>query len=169
MVVQVERDEVERPFVAQLKAMGWTHVPGTEIGTLDTGTPFLVGQLDAALHRINARAADRKPWMDDSDARRSITALASVPLGKGVAQANFDTTHLLLSGHVRTGPSAEHGGPSATVQWCRLPLGVGRGAWAALTGLARTARQRPCPPMAPAPDPPGRGQRRRCGVSTRGA
>ncbi|MGW7364148.1 type I restriction endonuclease subunit R [Streptomyces sp. NPDC054841] len=117
MVVQVERDEVERPIVAQLEAMGWTHVPGKEIGTLDADTPLLVDKLDAALRRINVRAADGEPWMDDTDVSRSVAELASVPLGKGVAQANLDATDLLLSGSVLTGPSAAHGGASATVQY----------------------------------------------------
>lgn len=117
MAVQVERDEVERPFVEQLTAMGWTHVPGTEVGTLDVGAPLLVDELKAALRRINLRATDRRPWMDDTDVARSVAELASVPLGKGIAQANFDATDLLLSGYVLTGPSAAHGGASATVQY----------------------------------------------------
>ncbi|MFJ5529163.1 type I restriction endonuclease subunit R [Streptomyces sp. NPDC093261] len=117
MVVQVERDEVERPFVEQLVAMNWRHVPGTEIGTLDAGTPLLVDRLKAALRRINVRAADGKPWMDDTDINRSITELTSVSLGQGITRANFDTTDLLLSGAVLTGPSAAHGGASATVQY----------------------------------------------------
>ncbi|WP_328487307.1 type I restriction endonuclease subunit R [Streptomyces zaomyceticus] len=117
MVVQVERDEVERPIVAQLEAMGWTHVPGTTVGTLDAGTPLLVDQLGAALRRINVRADDGESWMDGTDVSRSITALASVSLGKGIAQANFAATDLLLSGHLLTGPSAAHGGASATVQY----------------------------------------------------
>ncbi|WP_434589747.1 type I restriction endonuclease subunit R [Streptomyces sp. A5-4] len=117
VVVQVERDEVERPIVAQLKAMGWTHLPGKEIGTLDAAKPLLAEKLDAALRRINVRAADHRPWMDDTDAARSIAELTSVPLGRGVAQANFDATDLLLNGHILTGPSAEHGGASATVQY----------------------------------------------------
>ncbi|MCX4236478.1 type I restriction endonuclease subunit R [Streptomyces ortus] len=117
MAVQVERDEVERPFVQQLTAMGWTHVAGTEVGTLDAGTPVLAEELKAALRRINVRAADREPWMDDTDVARSIAELASVPLGKGVVQANFAATDLLLSGCVLTGPSAAHGGASATVQY----------------------------------------------------
>ncbi|WP_258544153.1 hypothetical protein [Streptomyces ipomoeae] len=117
MVVQVERDEVERPFVEQLVAMKWTHVPGTEIGTLDGGTPLLVDRLEAALRRINVRAAGGAPWMDDTDVTRAIAELTSVPLGKGVTQANFDATDLLLSGAVLTAPSAAHGGASATVQY----------------------------------------------------
>ncbi|MGY3056009.1 type I restriction enzyme R subunit [Streptomyces sp. TE3672] len=117
MVLQVERDEVERPIVAQLEAMGWTHVPGTEIGTLDAETPLLVDQLGAALRRINVRAADGESWMDGNDIARSVAELASVPLGKGIAQANFETTELLLHGCVLNGPSAAHGGPSATVQY----------------------------------------------------
>ncbi|MBD0844617.1 type I restriction endonuclease subunit R [Streptomyces sp. TRM68416] len=117
MVVQVEREEAERPFVDQLKAMGWTHVPGADVGTLDAGTPLLVDRLDAALRRINLLAGDRMPWMDDTDVARSIAELASVPLGQGIAQANFAATDLLLSGLVLTAPSAAHGGASATVQY----------------------------------------------------
>ncbi len=117
-VVQAERDEVERPFVAQLEAMGWKHVPGTQVGTLDADSPVLLDTLYAALRRINVLAdADRTAWMDDSDVRRSVAALTSVPLGRGVAQANFDATDLLLSGYVLTGPSPSHGGASATVQY----------------------------------------------------
>ncbi|MER7791656.1 type I restriction endonuclease [Streptomyces sp. NPDC097640] len=115
--VQAERDEVERPIVAQLQAMGWSHVRGTEIGTLDVDRPLLVGRLDAALRRINVKAETREPWMDDTDVKRSIAELASVPLGKGIPQANFDTTDLLLSGAQLSGPSAAHGGALATVQY----------------------------------------------------
>nr|WP_244501178.1 type I restriction endonuclease [Streptomyces sp. TP-A0874] len=117
VAVQVERDEVERPIVAQLRAMGWTHVPGKEIGTLDVGLPLLADKLDTALRRINVRAADGEPWMDETDVRRSIAELASVSLAGGVEKANFAATDLLLSGFVLTGPSAAHGGPSATVQY----------------------------------------------------
>lgn len=55
--------------------------------------------------------------MDDGDVHRSIAALTSVPLGKGIAAANLDATALLLSGFVLNGPSAGHGGASATVQY----------------------------------------------------
>lgn len=115
--VQVERDEVEWPIVAQLAAMGWTHIPGRKIGTLHTHRPLLVDVLTAALRRINVRSGTREPWMDDTDVSRAIAELCSVPLGMGVAQANFDATDLLLSGHILTGPSAAHGGASATVQY----------------------------------------------------
>lgn len=117
MAVQAERDEVERPFVAQLKAMGWTHVSGTDIGTLDADLPLLADRLGPALRRINLRAADGTPWMDASDVERATKELASVPLGNGVVAANFAATQLLLSGHVLTAPSAGHGGSSATVQY----------------------------------------------------
>lgn len=116
-MVQVERDEVERPFVAQLEAMGWTHLPGTEIGTLDVSMPLLTDRLDEALRRINVRAVDRSPWMDDQDTHRSTAELASVSLGKGIATANFAATDLLLNGLVLNAPSAAHGAASATVQY----------------------------------------------------
>ncbi|MFI2366987.1 type I restriction endonuclease subunit R [Streptomyces sp. NPDC018833] len=115
--MQVERDEVERPIVAQLKAMGWEHVRGKEIGTLDATLPLLADKAGAALRRINRRATDGKPWMDDTDVKRSLTELASVSLGEGVDKANFAATDLLLSGLLLAGPSSAHGGPSATVQY----------------------------------------------------
>lgn len=116
-MVQAERDEVERPFIAQLEAMGWTHVPGRNVGTLDAGTPLLADRLAAALERINRVASTTESWMDDSDVTRSIERLTSISLGQGVVQANFDSTDLLLSGFVLSGPSAAHGGASATVQF----------------------------------------------------
>ncbi|MFI6081416.1 type I restriction endonuclease subunit R [Streptomyces sp. NPDC051217] len=115
--MQVERDEVERPFVAQLEAMGWTHLPGTEVGTLDVSAPLLTDKLGEALRRMNVRAEDRTPWMDEQDIRRSITELASVSLGRGIDTANFAATELLLSGLVLPAPSAAHGAASATVQY----------------------------------------------------
>lgn len=114
---QAERDEVELPILAQLRAMGWTHVRGPEVGTLDISRPLLVDRLDAALRRINVRAADGQPWMDSTDVDRSIDELSSVSLGTGIAEANFAATDLLLSGYVLPGPSAAHGGASATVQY----------------------------------------------------
>ncbi|MFE5051185.1 type I restriction endonuclease subunit R [Streptomyces sp. NPDC056637] len=117
MVVQVERDEVERPFVAQLEAMGWTRVRGKEVGTLDAGMPLLADRLGDALHRINVHSGDGAPWMDVVDIERSIKELASVPLGKGIVDANFAATDLLLSGVVLTAPSTGHGGATATVQY----------------------------------------------------
>ncbi|MFC9271802.1 type I restriction endonuclease subunit R [Streptomyces zhihengii] len=118
VTMQAEREEVERPIVAQLKAMGWQHVRGKDIGTLDADAPFLVDRLGTALHRINLRAADGRPWMDEKDdVGRSIDALASVSLGEGVEKANLEATDLLLAGLTLYNPSAAHGGPSATVQY----------------------------------------------------
>ncbi|OEU94853.1 deoxyribonuclease HsdR [Streptomyces oceani] len=97
--------------------MGWTHLPGPEVGTLDAGSPLLTEQLEAALARINVRAQDGQPWMDESDVRRSIAELTAVPLGKDLVAANLATTDLLHNGCVLTGPSAAHGGASATVQY----------------------------------------------------
>ncbi|MFC5956580.1 type I restriction endonuclease subunit R [Streptomyces pratens] len=117
MVVHVERDEVERPLVAQLEAMGWTHVPGVELDTLDAAEPLLVDQLGPALRRINLRGGDGQPWMGEDDIRRAVGELASLSLGQGVVQANLAATDMLLHGWTLPSPSAAHGGPSATVQY----------------------------------------------------
>ncbi|NEC85642.1 DEAD/DEAH box helicase family protein [Streptomyces sp. SID12501] len=117
MVVHVERDEVERPFVAQLEAMGWTHVPGAELDTLDAAKPLLVDQLGPALRGINLRGGDGQPWMGDDDIQRAVNELASLSLGNGVVHANLAATDMLLHGWMLPSPSAAHGGPSATVQY----------------------------------------------------
>lgn len=95
---QAERDEVELPILAQLRAMGRTHVRGPEVGTFDAGKPLLADRLDAALRRINIRAAEGRPWTDSTDVTRSVVAPASVSLGRGIAEANFAATDMLLSG-----------------------------------------------------------------------
>lgn len=115
--VQAERDEVERPIIVQMEAMGWTHLPGREAGVLEADAPLLADRLGAALRRINVRSMDRKPWMDDTDVSRCVAELTSVPLGRGIERANFTATDLLLSGHILTNPSTAHGGASATVQY----------------------------------------------------
>ncbi|MGW2296104.1 type I restriction endonuclease subunit R [Streptomyces violaceorubidus] len=117
MVVHVERDEVERPLVSQLEAMGWTHVPGAELDTLDAAVPLLVDELGPALRRINLRGSDGQPWMGEDDIQRAVGELASLSLGRGVVQANLAATDMLLHGWTLPSPSAAHGGPSATVQY----------------------------------------------------
>ncbi|WP_226962657.1 type I restriction endonuclease [Streptomyces sp. C8S0] len=115
--MQVERDEVERPIVAQLQAMGWNHVPGADVGELTADAPFLKDVLARALRRVNRRATDGEPWMDESDIGRAVAELAAVPSGQDVGKANLAATELLLSGLRLNGPSAAHGGSSATVQY----------------------------------------------------
>ncbi|MDT0403819.1 MULTISPECIES: M48 metallopeptidase family protein [Streptomyces] len=45
--------------MAQLEAMGWTHVPGVELDTLDAAVPLLVDQLGPALRRRPRRVGRR--------------------------------------------------------------------------------------------------------------
>lgn len=124
---QVERDEVERPTIAQLTAMGWTHIPGKQVGTLSADQPILTEIAGQALRRINLRAVDSEPWMDESDIGRVLASLASVSVGGSIGKANFAATELLLSGIQLHGPSAAHGGRSATVQlveWHEERVGI---------------------------------------------
>ncbi|NDK29284.1 type I restriction endonuclease subunit R [Streptomyces sp. TR1341] len=141
MVVHVERDEVERPFIAQLEVMGWTHVPGVELDTLDASVPLLVDQLGPALRRINLRGSDGQPWMGEDDVRRAVDELASLSLGKGVVQANLAATDMLLHGWTLPSPSAAHGGPSATVQYVEWhPDLVGRNTFTVVDQLRVRSR-----------------------------
>lgn len=82
VVVHLEREEVERPLMAQLEAMGWTRVPGVELDTPDASVPLLVDQLGPALRRIDLRGSDGRPWRRDDDIRRAVKELGSLSLGR---------------------------------------------------------------------------------------
>ncbi|MFF7586591.1 type I restriction endonuclease subunit R [Kitasatospora purpeofusca] len=101
-----ERDEVERPLIAQLVAMGWTHVPGKDVGPLDHTEPVLRDRLAAALTRLT-------PELTAADTAAVIRTLVSVPLAlRPLLDANLDTTELLLHGC-----SAQVAGKQRNVQY----------------------------------------------------
>ncbi|MFE5662836.1 type I restriction endonuclease subunit R [Streptomyces niveus] len=103
-----ERVEVELPFIQQLESMGWTHLSGKELAEREERSytdTLLKGRLTQAIRRINRLEDSDAEWIDADDrdgyAARAIDALESLSLGaqgRGLREANFQATDMLLHG-----------------------------------------------------------------------
>ncbi|MFS8096170.1 HsdR family type I site-specific deoxyribonuclease [Lentzea alba] len=89
-----ERDEVERPLIDQLKAMGWTHLPfaGPGEGRQTYSDVILLDRFRDAVQAINL-GPDGQPWLDE-DRLTSIVNRAIRDPEHGV-QGNIAFTELL--------------------------------------------------------------------------
>ncbi|WP_406342961.1 type I restriction endonuclease subunit R [Streptomyces sp. NBC_00648] len=107
---RVERDEVERPFVEQLKAMGWEHVRGADLADDERASNsevLLSKRLTAAVRRINRLPGTGVAWMMQGDAERAVDDLRRVArsvAAQSLLRANGDATALLLHGTSMVGP-----------------------------------------------------------------
>jgi type I restriction enzyme R subunit len=118
MAVAVERDEVERPFIEQLKAMGWQHVHGPDLKGESRAwhDVLLTERLAKALKRINLHSGS--PWMTDANAARAIAELGGAAIGdRGLLGANFAATDTLLHGAQIPGHPSLHGDDDTHVQY----------------------------------------------------
>ncbi|WP_406172821.1 type I restriction endonuclease subunit R [Streptomyces sp. NBC_00996] len=120
----VELDEVERPFVEQLKAMGWRHVHGPELTGPDDkrayGDVLLTRRLGSAIRRINRVSRSGEPWMSDADVHSAIGELRRAARNvatKKLKDVNSDVTSLLLSGTPATGHEVHHQGKTVHVPY----------------------------------------------------
>jgi len=125
---EIERDEVELPFVRQLESMGWTHVSGKDLAEgkeRDYTDVLLKNRLASAIRKINRLHDTDAEWIDaedrDGHAARAIAVLESVsigPQGRNLREANFKATDLLLHGAppVR-GHAVHHKGLDVIVQY----------------------------------------------------
>ena len=99
-VIQWEYDLVERPFCAQIKAMGWQWIEGDkDVPDFTERANFrevwLKGRLAAALRKLNLR--DGQPWLDDDRIRRIIEKLERAE-GHRLMEVNESASRLLLKG-----------------------------------------------------------------------
>ncbi|MCP3818849.1 type I restriction endonuclease [Streptomyces sp. A3M-1-3] len=111
---EVERDEVETPFVQQLKAMGWQHVHGPDLKREGRAYEdvLLKQRLTTAVKKINRLHGGNSPWMTDDHAARAIAELQAVSAGsdgRRLLDANFTSTARLLSGTQMPGVKAHRG------------------------------------------------------------
>jgi type I restriction enzyme R subunit len=105
MKIQWEYDLAERPFCAQLKAMGWQWLEGdTDVPELTERGSFrevlLKERLAAALRSLNLR--DGQPWLDEARIARAICDLEQAA-GHRLMEINQSATELLLKGTVADG------------------------------------------------------------------
>ncbi|MCX5154647.1 type I restriction endonuclease [Streptomyces sp. NBC_00291] len=106
----VERDEVELPFIVQLKAMGWEHVRGSDLAPDERvypGDVLLTKRLTAALRHVNRLPGTGDPWMKQSEAEQAVDDMrraARSVAAQSLLRANGDATALLLRGIRMDGP-----------------------------------------------------------------
>jgi type I restriction enzyme R subunit len=118
-----ELDEVERPFVEQLTAMGWRYVVG------DLDQPFKTGRAsftevvqEATLRRqlsvLNLCNADgvKQPWLDDERLTQAVGAITRIPAHR-LMEANRTATELLHGGITVDGLPGWDGGRAQTIHY----------------------------------------------------
>jgi type I restriction enzyme R subunit len=103
-----ELDEVERPFVDQLTAMGWRYVVGDIDRPATTGRASFTevmqeSMLRRQLYALNLReiAGVEQPWLDDERLTQAISAITRIPSHR-LMEANHTATELLLGGITST-------------------------------------------------------------------
>jgi len=115
-----ELDDVEKPFVAQLQALGWAYNAGSLDDPAVTGrTSFAEviqeGVLREQLCALNL-GADGAPWLDDARLSEAVAAITHLGTHK-LAEANEKATTLLIRGLTVEGLPGWDGGRGQTVRY----------------------------------------------------
>lgn len=114
-----ELEDVEKPFVAQLQGLGWTHIEGSIDDPAVTGRGSFVEVVQEAVLRerlraINLRAG--KPWLNDERIAEAVAAITRLGTAK-LMEANQKATELLLKGITVDGLPGWDGGRGQTIQF----------------------------------------------------
>lgn len=115
-----ELDDVEKPFVAQLQALGWSYNAGSLDDPAATGrTSFAVviqeGVLREQLRALNP-GADGAPWLDEARLSEAVAAITRLGTHK-LMEANEKATALLIRGLTVEGLPGWDGGRGQTIRY----------------------------------------------------
>lgn len=115
-----ELEDVEKPFVAQLQAVGWAHLAGSlddPAVTERSGFAEVVQEARLREHLLALNPGpDGQPWLDDArlaDAVAAITRLGAHRL----MEANQQATELLIKGLTVDGLAGWDGGRGQTIRY----------------------------------------------------
>lgn len=115
-----ELEDVEQPFVAQLQALGWTHVAGSLDHPQATSRAHFSEVIQEQVLRAQLRALnpgpDGQPWLDDSRLSEAVAALTRLGAHK-LMEANAKATELLLKGLTVEGLPGWDGGRGQTLRY----------------------------------------------------
>ena len=115
-----ELEDVEKPFVAQLRALGWSHVEGSlDDPSLTERSSFTEvvqeGPLRTQLRALNL-GPDGKPWLDDTRLSEAVSAITRLGTHR-LMEANQKATELLIKGLTVEGLSGWDGGRGQTIRY----------------------------------------------------
>lgn len=114
-----ELEDVEKPFVAQLQGLGWTHIEGRPDDPTVTGRSTFAEVIQETVLRQQLRALnlhDGVPWLDDERLAEAVAAITR-PKPAKLMEANQQVTELLLKGITVEGLSGWDGGRGQTIQF----------------------------------------------------
>lgn len=118
-----ELEHVEKPFVAQLEALGWTYMAGSLDDPRDSGRTTLSEVLQEAVLRrklaeINLREVDGQqlPWLDEERLSEAVSAITRIATPR-LTEANQAATELLLLGLTVEGLPGWDGGRGQTIRY----------------------------------------------------
>jgi type I restriction enzyme R subunit len=118
-----ELDEVERPLVKQLTAMGWRYVVGDLDQPVKTGRAnFAEVAQEATLRRqlsaLNLRnlGGVEQPWLDDERLTQAVGTITRIPAHR-LMEANRRATELLHAGITVDGLPGWDGGRAQTIHY----------------------------------------------------
>lgn len=115
-----ELEDVENPFVAQLQALGWSHIEGSIDDPAVTGRTSFAEVIQERLLCEQLRALnpgpDGAPWLDESRLDEAVAAITKLGTYK-LMEANEKATALLIRGLTVDGLPGWDGGRGQTIRY----------------------------------------------------
>ena len=115
-----ELKDVEKPFVTQLQALGWSHIEGSIDDPAVTGRTCFAEVIQERLLREQMRALnlgpDGAPWLDEARLDEAIAAITKLGTHK-LMEANEKATALLIRGLTVEGLPGWDGGRGQTIRY----------------------------------------------------
>ena len=114
-----ELEDVEKPFVAQLQGLGWTHIEGSIDDPAVTARGSFAEVVQEAVLRERLRAInlrDGQPWLNDERIAEAVAAITRLGTAK-LMEANQKATELLLKGITVDGLLDWDSGRGQTIQF----------------------------------------------------
>lgn len=115
-----ELEDVEKPFVAQLQALGWEHIEGSLDDPAITGRSSFAEVIQEGILRRQVRAlnlgSDGQPWLDDPRLSEAVAAITRLGAHK-LMETNQKATELLIKGLTVEGLAGWDGGRGQTIRY----------------------------------------------------
>lgn len=115
-----ELDDVEKPFVAQLEALGWAYNAGSLDDPAVTGRAGFSEVIQEGLLREQLRALnlgpDGAPWLDEMRLSEAVAAITRLGTHK-LMEANEKATNLLIRGLTMEGLPGWDGGRGQIIRY----------------------------------------------------
>jgi type I restriction enzyme R subunit len=115
-----ELEDVEKPFVAQLQALGWTYTEGSLDAPALTGRSNFAEVIQEGVQRERLRVLnpgpDGQPWLDEARLSEAVAAISRLGTHK-LMEANQKGAELLIKGLTVEGLPGWDGGRGQTIRF----------------------------------------------------